>query len=181
MKRRFIVVAKSLEELTSKAPLLARCVSAALMVSHGLRKDADLVLAVAGGPSIHFATQKLRSVSPDESSLLGVLGKALRLCREPGRLPQAAHPGVVVTPRGVKHYVCGFQRKFLVSTTGTDPRSALQRVGDSAVFLLPLSEKAVNCEGLDATRLGLPIDELWLDHVIALINIMLDRILSQAR
>jgi tRNA pseudouridine-54 N-methylase len=50
MKRRFIVVASGLEDLASQTPLLARCVSAALMVSHGLRRDSDLVLAVAGGP-----------------------------------------------------------------------------------------------------------------------------------
>jgi len=180
MKRRFIVVASSLEELASQTPLLARCVSAALMVSHGLRRDSDLVLAVAGGPSIHFLAQRLRSVSPDEGSLLGVLGKALRLCREPGRLPQTAHYGVIVAPQGVEHYVLGFQHKFLLSTSGADPRSALQRASGSAAFIAPLSGE-VEGEGWGAVELKLPIDKLWPDQAIALINITLDRLLAQTR
>jgi len=178
MKRRFIVVAGDLEELASQIALLARCVSAALMISHGLRRDSDLVLAVAGGPSIHFVTQKLRNVLPDEGSLLGVLEKALRLCREARRLPQTAHSGVVATPHGVEHYVAGFRYKFFLSTSGADPRSALQRVSDAAVFLLPLSEEATSNEGWDAIKFKLPIGELWPDQVIALINIILDRLLA---
>lgn len=175
MKRRFVVAAASLEELASQAPLMVRCVSAALMISHGLRRDVDLALVVLNGPGIHFVTSKLRSVAPDEASLLGILKKALRACREPGKLPRAVHSGVTVSLHGVEHYMAGFPLKFLCSASGVDPRSALSRVREPAVFLIPFSGVFSDGKRWGAVELKFPIDELWPDQVISLINITLDR------
>jgi len=175
MKRRFVVVAASLEELASQAPIAARCVSTALMISHGLRRGTDLVLAVLNGPSIHFITSKLRSVAPDEASLLGVLRKALRACLELGRLPRTVHSGVAVNLHTIEHYTAGFPLKFLCSASGVEPRSVFLRAREPAVFLVPLSGSFSDGRRWGAVELKFPIDRLWPDQVISLINITLDR------
>lgn len=177
IRRRFIVVAADIEELASQAPLAARCISAALMISHGLRRDCDLVLSALRGPSIHFVTSKLRRVVPDEASLLGVLNRALKLCRAPQEQPRAVHSGVIVDPSPPERYLLGFPQKFRCSTTGADIRRAFSS-GEAAAFLVPFSEDLASLEERvgTLTKLKCPLDRMWPDQVIAVINILLDRL-----
>jgi len=101
--RRVIVVAHSgslADALRDSLPLLTATVSAALLVSHGVRRDAALHMWFGGDSScLTFLGERVKQLRPDEQSLGGVLRKArLRLERLGGpRRPRSVHPGVLVS------------------------------------------------------------------------------------
>jgi tRNA (pseudouridine54-N1)-methyltransferase len=63
--------------------LLARCVAASLLLSHGCRKDAECRLVLCGGPdgpkTVLFRGAQVRSLSPDERSAGALIKKALSI------------------------------------------------------------------------------------------------------
>lgn len=79
--------------------VVARCVPAALLVSHGVRADSELVTLHLGPPTppkaLRFRGRDLRSLSPDERSVAGILEKALG-ARTTGPVWQPGAPGVDV-------------------------------------------------------------------------------------
>src|ERR1041384_8369735 len=90
--RRFVVIGRtasasgefSIEDLPSSSgrlDVLLRCVRAALMVSHGLRKDVILYLVLRAGERaprvLRFVGRDARFLRPDERSLALVVKKVL--------------------------------------------------------------------------------------------------------
>src|SRR5687767_13940225 len=58
--------------------LLARCVTAGLLVSHGARADSEVQLVLLQGPRVLRASGRtVRRLNPDERSTLALLSKAL--------------------------------------------------------------------------------------------------------
>ena len=174
MRRRFIVVANTAADFERSAALIARCVSASLMLSHSLRSDTDLVLASMDGVAVYFMTQRLRNVRPDESSLMGILRKAFRAL---GSFRQTVHSGVVVARRDFRYFMQGFQTKYLCSTRG----KLLNEVPPkgSVAFVIPFSPE-VNVPSENLVPLRCPLDRIWPDHLIAVLNIELDRWCARA-
>jgi tRNA (pseudouridine54-N1)-methyltransferase len=85
--RRFVIVGQkaaahpdfSLDDLpatSGRLDVLLRCVQTALLVSHGLRKDAMVYLVLLGGPSaprtIRIDGRSAEYVRPDERSIAGL-------------------------------------------------------------------------------------------------------------
>lgn len=172
MKRRFVVLASSIEEMQHAIPHLARCVSAALMVSHGLRRDADLLLhSLNDGFTVHLVTEQLRGVRPDEASTLGILAKAFRAAGALGDRPKSVHSGVIACRRSLRTYFAQFPARFLCSSQGLDLKSALSSC-QATLFIVPLSP-GLHVEGVE--RLKCPVDDLLPDQIISLLNIYLDR------
>jgi len=101
--RRVIVVAHSgslADALRDMLPLLTATVSAALLVSHGVRRDAALHMWFGGDSScLTFLGERVRQLRPDEQSLGGVLKKARLRLERPGGLQRSrsVHPGVLVS------------------------------------------------------------------------------------
>ncbi len=171
MRRRFIVTVSSLKEMKEYAPPLARCVTAALMVSHGLRGEADLVLhELEGGFSVHF-TQRVRGVRPDEASVMGILARAFRAAECTGEAPRSVYSGVIVCRGRLQQFLTGFPGKWLCDTQGLELRQ-LAPSGDPVAFIVPLDAAP---QLVAVTRLKCPIDLLWPDQLISLINVWLDR------
>lgn len=176
MRRRFVVVAHDLGELEEYSPLAVRCISAGIMLSHRLRHDADVALVAGDDLSVLFNAPKLRNVRPDESSLMGIIRKALRALEAGATGP--VHSGVLVCRRGVRHFLRGFSVKCYCSQRGADLYSLIQRGGSMAVVapLVRLStELARSLESMGATALRCPLDRYWPDQLIALLNILMDR------
>jgi len=173
VRRRFIVVAQTTEEMMASLHVLARCVSAALMISHGLRPDTDLLFhSLRDGFTVHFVTQRLRCVRPDEASILGILSKAYRAASTMGGAPRSVHHGVIVCRRDLRSYTTQFQHKLLCGPCGLDLRQLPPRCS-SMLFVVPLGDRVeVEVEGVE--RLKVPSD-LMPDQVISLINVYLDR------
>ncbi len=86
--------------------LLARNITAALHLSHGLREDAQAITVFvgAGGPKAVRIGPGVRRLYPDERSTAARLGKALRHpCLDPWW--EAVEPGIHVAPFGVAEVV----------------------------------------------------------------------------
>ncbi|HXW98392.1 MAG TPA: tRNA (pseudouridine(54)-N(1))-methyltransferase TrmY, partial [Methanomicrobiales archaeon] len=95
----------TLEDLPGSAgrfDVLCRCVNAALSLSHGIRRDAEVHLLLLGQPSppkdLLVKGSEVRSLSPDERSTAALLRKALAL--PVGESFREASPGILVRRGG---------------------------------------------------------------------------------
>jgi len=172
VRRRFIVLADTLDEMQRAAPLLARCVSAALMISHGLRTDADLLFhSLKDGFTMHFVADRLRGVRPDEASVLGIITKAFRAACTVGDRPRSVHSGVLICKRSLNAFLAQFSAKYLCSSRGLDLRYVQTSYRD-LLFIVPLHHEP-HIEGVALLRCF--TDVLLPDQVISLLNLYLDR------
>lgn len=134
MRRTYILYSKDLNEAKRLLPLVIRVITAALMISHGLRPDARLIIHFKKENfNINFNVDKMRRVSPDEHSMKGVLVKALRADVP---MPKSVHPGIIVS-RGKLEELLRNKRDVMFSDIkGRDIRS----LGDlrSITFIVPL-------------------------------------------
>lgn len=180
--RRFIVVSTGFEEGRESAPVLCRCVSASLMLSHALRGDAELhVLFFREGACISFYSNRLRNIRPDEASLRGVFRKAFHKIQV-GAFEDAGqvHSGVLVRKTLLEDLIRGGERVFYSFDRGLSSNfETLFSACKSPIFVVPLQEYPVEAlralEEMGATPLKLPSD-YWPDHLIAVVNILLDRV-----
>ena len=81
--------------------ILCRCVNAALSISHGIRRDAEIHLLLLGPPSppkdVLLRGSAVRSLSPDERSTAALVRKALSL--PVGESFRESSSGILVQPR----------------------------------------------------------------------------------
>lgn len=109
MTRTFVVTAHeaaaddfSLDDLSGEGrlDLLCRCVNAAFLTSHGLRRDVELYLVLRDA-ALWFRGSDLRGLNPDERSIAGLLRNAFRRRGDAvGRQWVEASPGVGVSQMG---------------------------------------------------------------------------------
>jgi tRNA (pseudouridine54-N1)-methyltransferase len=103
--RRFIIVARegpttgefSLDDLPAagRVDLLARCVTASLLLSHGLREDVRTHLVLGDELTINFDSADLRGLHPDERSTAAMIRNALSEREEAiGQIPVEISSGV---------------------------------------------------------------------------------------
>ncbi|OIR10562.1 MAG: hypothetical protein BEU05_01345 [Marine Group III euryarchaeote CG-Bathy2] len=78
--------------------VLVRCVTAAMWVSHGLRRDTDAWLLLQGQPTppvaVHFAGKTVRYLNPDERSTAALVRNGLVKLRN--RASVESSPGVTL-------------------------------------------------------------------------------------
>lgn len=94
---------------SGRLDVLLRCVRAALLFSHGLRRDTVVYLVLGGGPlaprSVRIDGAAARYVRPDERSLAVAVMKALAVVpSDPARSTEPAKPtasGFVVVRSGI--------------------------------------------------------------------------------
>ena len=180
--RRFVVVARDVGEVEEYLPVVSRCVSASIMLSHRLREDSDfLVVLERERVEVFFNTAKLRNVRPDESSLRGVLVKALRRVKVGVERWHRVHSGVIVSRRGIEYYISSFKRSYYCSTRGVDILTALRNVRGDVLVVLPLTSYSAAMlkllSSLKASPIRCPLSSLWPDQVIVVINVILDRVM----
>lgn len=171
MRRRFILLAQSENELLENMPLMARCISASIMLSHGLRKDTDVIF-ITNKVAIHFVTSHLKSVRPDEGSLLGILRKVFRAINE-GH--STAHSGVIISKRNLESYLLNFPVKYLCTPYGKELLEKNPRT--PVAFIIPFIYKGQAPRiTVNAVHLKCPVDRQWPDQIIPTLNILLDRL-----
>lgn len=107
--RRFVVVGHdaptspdfSLSDLAGGAgrlDVLCRCVSAALLISHGVRADASVWLVLRDAVTVRFDGGSVRNLAPDERAVAGLLRTALEAAdRAVGARWVESSPGVAVS------------------------------------------------------------------------------------
>jgi tRNA (pseudouridine54-N1)-methyltransferase len=156
--------------------ILCRCVNAALSLSHGMRRDAEIHLILLGPPSppkdILVRGDSVRSLSPDERSTAALVRKALSL--PVGEVYRESSPGILVRRAGVSGLVAGGGFAVL-SESGEDVRGA----GDlPAGFLLSdhldfSAEEEALLAGLPRISVGPRV--VHADHAITVLQNELDR------
>ena len=156
--------------------ILCRCVHAALSLSHGLRRDAEIHLLLLGPPDppkeVLVRGAEVRSLSPDERSTAALLRKALAL--PVGEAFRESGPGVSVRRGSLKSLV-GPGGYAVLAEDGEDVR---RRRDLPAAFLL--SDHLDFTAGEEALLAGLPRISagprvLHADHAIAVVQNELDR------
>lgn len=171
MRRRFILLAQSEDELIENMPLMARCISASIMLSHGLRRDADVIFHT-NKVAIHFVTEHLRGIRPDEGSLVGILRKVFRTIHE-GR--GTVHSGVLISKRDLESYLLNFPVKYFCAPFGKELLGNPPRA--PVAFIIPFVYRGQACKvPASVAYLKCPVDRQWPDQIIPVLNILLDRL-----
>ena len=110
--RQFIVVARSgpttadfsLDDLPAagRVDLLARCVTASFLVSHGRREDVRVHLVLGDEFTVRFEGRELRGLHPDERSTAALIRTALGEREEAiGQIPVEISAGVSLVRMGL--------------------------------------------------------------------------------
>jgi tRNA (pseudouridine54-N1)-methyltransferase len=156
--------------------ILCRCVNAALSISHGIRRDAEIHLVLLGPPSppkdLLLQGSAVRSLSPDERSTAALLRKALAL--PAGEAFRESTPGILVRRGGLSGLV-GKGGYAVLSEDGQDMRTISDLPGG---FLLSdhldfTAEEEEALSGLPRISVGPRV--LHADQAITVLQNELDR------
>jgi tRNA (pseudouridine54-N1)-methyltransferase len=151
MVRRFVVVGQtaassadfSLDDLpgsSGRLDVLIRCLRAALLVSHGLRRDTVIYLVLLGGPraprSLRFDGATAKYVRPDERSLAVLVKKSLA-APAGGSSFVPVRPGVAVAEGGFDAVLADAApvTPYLLDERAADVREAAFEEPDAVYFL----------------------------------------------
>ena len=108
--------------------VLMRCVTAAMWVSHGLRRDTDVWLLLQGPPAppvaVHFCGATVRYLNPDERSTAALVRNGLVKLRN--RDSVESSPGVTLHRMGLAELLARLP-----------PAVLLDKAGDSDAFPAP--------------------------------------------
>jgi tRNA (pseudouridine54-N1)-methyltransferase len=126
---------------SGRLDVLVRCVRAALLTSHGLRRDVVVYLVLLGGPRaprtlrVDGATAKF--VRPDERALATLIKKSLATHADEDREGFIeVRPGIAIARGGVDVVLrdAGDRPSYLLEEGATDIRSAA--LADDAIFFI---------------------------------------------
>jgi tRNA (pseudouridine54-N1)-methyltransferase len=169
---------------SGRLDVLLRCVRAALLVSHGVRRDVVVYLVLLGGPAaprcVRVTGAEVRFLRPDERSLATLVKKSLAAPRE-GAGFVTVRPGIAVADGGLDAALddLGDGALWLLDEGGDDLRGAALE-GDARAFIVG------DHTGFDAATLG-RLDEravrrvaigpvsVHADDVVAIVTNELDR------
>jgi tRNA (pseudouridine54-N1)-methyltransferase len=180
----------SLEDIpgtSGRLDILCRAVTAAFVLSHGIRKDVCVYLILLGGEipkTIRLVGETLRHLNPDERTTAALLKKALAL-------PAASEwamstSGIFVRTGGLAEALANLKDAKLIylREDGADIRSlaegpdASSFSGDAAFILGDHTGMTAEEEGLieqaGARVVSLGQTSLHADHCVVLINWLLD-------
>ncbi|MDD1667932.1 MAG: tRNA (pseudouridine(54)-N(1))-methyltransferase TrmY [Methanomicrobiales archaeon] len=156
--------------------ILCRCVQAALSLSHGIRRDAEIHLLLLGPPSppkdVLIRGETVRSLSPDERSTAALVRKALAL--PVGESFRESSPGILVRRGGLAGLLAGGGFAVL-SEDGSDVRGERDL---PAGFILSdhrdfTAEEETLLGGLPRISVGPRV--LQADHAVTVLQNELDR------
>jgi tRNA (pseudouridine54-N1)-methyltransferase len=164
-----------------------RCVRAALLVSHGLRRDAVVYLVLGAGPRaprvLRLSGRDARFIRPDERSLAVLAKKALASSADEGTSEFVeVRPGVGVASGGVERVLAdlGAATPYMLEKGAPDLREAPGLgEGDVACFLgdhVGLDETTrARLTAIGARPLGVGPVEVHAEDAITIVSNELDR------
>lgn len=202
--RRFVVIGQrataspdfSLSDLPSSSgrlDVLLRCLRAAFLVSHGLRRDTVVYLVLLGGPSaprtLRIDGASVRFLRPDERSLAVTVQKALAEPAE-GTGFVTVRPGIAVAAGGLSAVMNDLELAaplafFVLEEGAPDLRDAPLAGPDPVFFFgdhLGFHEASrARLSELGATAVGLGPVSVHADDAVVLVAHELDRRDAAAR
>jgi len=176
----------SLEDIpgtSGRLDILCRAVTAAFVLSHGIRKDVCVYLVLLGGEipkTIQLRGETLRHLNPDERTTAALLKKALAL---PATAEWAmSTSGIFVRTGNLAEVLADLKdaRLIYLREDGADIRGlAASGLSGEAAFILgdhtgmtPDEESLIEQAGAKVVSLG--PTSLHADHCVVLINWLLD-------
>lgn len=194
MTRRFVVIGQTatasgdfllgdIPGTSGRLDVLLRCVRAALLVSHGLRRDAVIYLVLLGGDraprTLRLDGAGAKYLRPDERSLAVTLQKALRF--EATSAFTEYKPGIALCAAGIDAVLddLGDAALCVLDEGGEDLRACGPELTEYAWFLGdhrgfdPHSLARLRARGARFVSVG-PVS-VQADDVIALVSNELDR------
>lgn len=193
--RRFVVLGRrasaspdfSLEDLPSSSgrlDVLLRCLRAALLLSHGLRRECVVYLVLMGGPAaprtLRFEGESVRFLRPDERSLATLVRKVLAAPLD-GDAFVTVRPGIAAAQGGLSAVArdAAAARFIVLDEGGVDLRAAAIPYGDVAFVLgddlgfdAPMAEALA---ALAPERISVGPRSIHADDAIAVVHNELDR------
>ncbi len=169
---------------SGRLDVLLRCVRAALLVSHGVRREVAVYLVLLGGPAAPRAVRvtgaEARFLRPDERSLATLVKKSLAAPRT-GAGFVTVRPGVAVADGGLDVVLddLGDAALWLLDEGGDDLRDVALG-SDPAAFVLgdhtgldATARARLDARGARRVRVG-PVS-VHADDVVAIVTNELDR------
>lgn len=169
---------------SGRLDVLLRCVRAALLVSHGVRRDVAVYLVLLGGPdaprALRVTGAEARFLRPDERSLATLVKKSLAAPRA-GAGFVAVRPGVAVADGGLDVVLddLGDAALWLLDEGGDDLRDVALG-SEPAAFVLgdhtgldAAARTRLDARGARRVRVG-PVS-VHADDVVAIVTNELDR------
>ncbi|MFB6204124.1 MAG: tRNA (pseudouridine(54)-N(1))-methyltransferase TrmY [Candidatus Nanohaloarchaea archaeon] len=153
--------------------LLSRCVNAAFLKSHGIRKDTRLFLVLDDYITLRFEGSELGGINPDERSIAALISKALNQHYES---EQKISNGFYSSIKSFGELLDGFDRVITLHEDGEDIQGA--EIPDEPVFVLSDNRDftAAEKELLEDSRsVSLGPEVLHTDHSITVAQNFLDR------
>ena len=192
---RFVVIGQtatassefSLDDLpgtSGRLDVLVRCVRAALLVSHGVRRDTAIYLVLCGGPraprTVKIDGSTVEYLRQDERSLAGTLKSMLAWASDETKLG-AGLRGIAIASGGLDVVLAdaGACTPYVLDEGGADLRgasldveNALFFVGDHTGFS---PEVRARIDALGATALSVGPTSVHADDAIVIVQNELDR------
>jgi tRNA (pseudouridine54-N1)-methyltransferase len=193
--RRFVVIGQratsgpgftldNLPASSGRLDVLLRCLRAALLVSHGVRRDTVVYLVLLGGPGAPRALRvdgaAVKFLRPDERSLAVLVQKALAAPRE-GEGFVTVRPGIAVAEGGLEPVLAevATATPYVLEEGAAELREAALDAGDAVFFLgdhLGFDEATrARLHALGATALGLGPVSVHADDAVVILANELDR------
>ena len=176
----------SLEDIpgtSGRLDILCRSVTAAFVISHGIRKDVCVYLVLLGGDTtktIRLQGETLRHLNPDERTTAALLKKALAVPATPEWAMSTS--GIFVRTGGLAQVLDDLKaaRLIYLREDGLDIRDLVPgALAEDVAFILgdhtgmtPEEETMISGAGAEVVSLG--PTSLHADHCIVLINWFLD-------
>jgi tRNA (pseudouridine54-N1)-methyltransferase len=171
---------------SGRLDVLLRCLRAALMYSHGLRRDVIVYLVLLGGPpaprTLRVDGATARFLRPDERSLAVLVQKALAAPVEPGSSGFApVRPGVAIAEGGLDAVLAdlGEASLYVLEEGAPDVRGVALDAGEKAFFLgdhVGFDETTrARLAALGATPIGVGPVSVHADDAVVLVVNELDR------
>jgi len=169
----------SLDDLTGagRLDLLARCVTASFLLSHGIRDDVRTHLVVNDQFTVQFDGSQLRGLHPDERSTAALIRTALEEKAEAiGQIPVEISPGVSLIRRGFEATLADVTSSGTIVQLHEDGTPAVDvSVPTEPIFVLSDhqdftdDEQSLLAEQADH-RLRVGPEPLHADHTITVVH-----------
>ena len=167
---------------TGRLDILLRCVNSAFFLSHGIRKDVEIVLLLLGEPNppktIRIDGSEVKYLNPDERSTAALIRNALL---QKGEGERKCSPGIYVSARSYGEVLSNVHKEskmFYLREDGEDIRSSA--FGEDSTFVLGDDQDLTKEEEevlmtYEPKRISLGPISYHADHCITLANNELDR------
>lgn len=176
----------SLEDIpgtSGRLDILCRCINAAFVLSHGIRKDVNIFLVHCGGTEPKTITLKgseIKHLNPDERTTAALLKKALEIPAT--NAWSRSTPGIYVRKSGLAELLQEIKdvRIIYMREDGVDIRT-IDLQTDAGIFLLGdhlgfTQEEDDEIRQFNHEIISVSPISLHADHCIVIINNELDRL-----